>query len=338
MATESSPTVKAVFMGSDSIAIPFLEDWLQTGNGGPRLTGIITRPDRPSGRGKRVLPNTIKSWALDHGLEVVQPENPSKELPYIVSHNQWDIAIVMAYGHILSKTLLSGFRKGCFNLHASLLPALRGPSPIETSIAIGLQQTGVTLMEMVARLDAGPIVDQEPCPIESNTTGPSLRSALSKACIPLMRRNLSKLTDHSYQLVEQNESLASYCRMLTKADAHLDFSLPAATLIQRIRAFQGWPGAVFELGGTTYKIGHAELWNAPENPAPSSTHGTLVSNSRSIWLRAADEWISILSIQKPGSKMLATEEFLRGNALPERATLPFPTACSLIDSKPMRTR
>lgn len=336
MATVSSPTVNAVFMGSDSIAIPFLEDWIQTGNHSLTLSGIITQPDRPSGRGKRVLPNTIKVWASEHGITVVQPENPSRELPDIVSRNEWDIAIVMAYGHILSKTLLSRFRKGCFNLHASLLPALRGPSPIETSIAIGLQETGVTLMEMVARLDAGPIIDQEPCPITPDATGPSLRSALSRACIPLMRRNLSKLADHSYRLLEQDESHVSYCRMLTKADAQLDFSLPADALIHRIRAFQGWPGAVFELEGIPFKIGNAELWNAPNNPIPSSAHGTLRSDHRSIWIRAADAWISILSIQKPGSKMLSTGEFLRGNQFPATAVLQFPSARPLVDSNPMR--
>lgn len=301
-----------------------------------RLDTVITQPDRPSGRGKHVAPNAIKTWASSCGIPVVQPENPSVDLPDIISNNQWELAIVMAYGHILSKPLLGCFPKGCFNLHASLLPELRGPSPIETSIAIGSSCTGVTLMEMVSKLDAGPIIDQETCPILSESDGPTLRSALATSCIPLMKRNMNRLGDQSYPSYPQDESRASYCRLLTKRDAFLDFSLPANAVINHIRAFRSWPGSIMEFNGVPLKIGQATVFDDPGCELSDAVPGTMISDSSSIRIRTVDKWVSILSIQKPGSRMMPTPDFLRGFRLPASVELPFQSFMPLVGSKPFR--
>ncbi|MDD4348450.1 MAG: methionyl-tRNA formyltransferase [Opitutales bacterium] len=336
MSAEPSIPIKAVFMGSDSIAVPFLEEWRISMSDTVRLDTVITQPDRPSGRGKHVTPNAIKTWASSRGIPVIQPENPSIDLPDLISINQWELAVVMAYGHILSKPLLGCFPKGCFNLHASLLPELRGPSPIETSIAIGSSCTGVTLMEMVSKLDAGPIIDQEHCPILPETDGPALRSALATSCIPLMQRNMNRLGNQSYPSYPQDESRASYCRLLTKRDAILDFTLPADAVLNHIRAFRSWPGSTFEFNGVPLKIGHATVFDDTGSEPSDAGPGTMISDPSSIRIHTADKWLSILSIQKPGSRMMPTPDFLRGFRLPASVNLPFEPSMPLVGSKPFR--
>ena len=156
--------MKLVFLGSDEIALPCLQA-LRASEAGYDICGVITQPDRRSGRGRLLHSNPIKKWAMEHGIPVREPVNPAEpEIAWIKGLGA-DLALVMAYGHILSNGILDATPCGCFNLHASLLPEYRGASPIETSLAAGDNQTGVTLMRVIQRMDAGPLIDSETVPI-----------------------------------------------------------------------------------------------------------------------------------------------------------------------------
>ena len=230
--------VKIIFMGSDPIALPLLECLFSKEI---EITAIYTQPDRRSGRGKKIQINAIKEWGISKGIEIRQPEKPGIEEVEYIKNSNVDVNIVMAYGHILKRSILDAPRFGTYNFHASLLPKLRGASPIETAIATVGSETGVTLMKIIPRMDAGPIVDSEIVFIKDSDTGLSLRSKLADSCVPLIERSFDKLISEGIILNEQVEAEATYCRRLVKEDGSLDFSMSAVELFKRIQAFSYWP-------------------------------------------------------------------------------------------------
>ena len=174
------------FLGSDEIALPSLklfEDLFPSCS----LCAVLTQPDRPAGRGRKLRQNPIKSWALENELPLRDPPKPGVDEVQWLSELQVDLLLVMAYGCILKTEMLQVAPRGCFNLHASILPAYRGASPIETALACGERETGVTLMRVVPKMDAGPIIDLETVKIGKNMLGPELREDMSQACIPCWR-------------------------------------------------------------------------------------------------------------------------------------------------------
>ena len=236
----TAPT-KLLFMGADPIALPVLDSL----HAEPRvqLAAVLTQPDRPSGRGKKLRMNPVKAWAAQHGIETRDPDKPGD------SEVQWlrelgiQIALVMAYGHILKRNLLDAPPQGTWNLHASLLPFHRGASPVESALLCGDVQTGVSLMKIIPKMDAGPVLDAETVPICPDDTSPSLREKLARACVPLVARNLDRLASGTAIPAEQDEAAATYCAKISKQDGRLDFTLPAAQLERRVRAFTPWPGS-----------------------------------------------------------------------------------------------
>jgi methionyl-tRNA formyltransferase len=229
-----------------------------------------------------------------------------------------DILLVMAYGHILKKYFLEVAPSGCYNLHASLLPKYRGASPIETAIAQGEKQTGVTLMRVVPRMDAGPIVDSEKVKISETDTGQDLRNKIAKACLPLTERNITTLAQGLSDLNTQDESLATYCRKLNKEDGNLDFSFSANQLVNRIRAFAAWPGCGFFIDGQKIRIGSAESFKNDFSLQPGEMK---FDSNRSIFIGTGDGVLVPKLLQRPGGKMLKTEDFLRGFSFPFGLTL-----------------
>ena len=165
------------FLGSDEIALPVL-NYLQTGCSSVSISAVLTQPDRRSGRGRKLAPNAIKAWANTNSIPCHSPEKPGADDCDWLKEQKIDILLVMAYGHILKKSFLEVAPSGCYNLHASLLPKYRGASPIETAIAQGEKQTGVTLMKVVPRMDAGPIIDSEGVEISEKDNGQNLRNNL----------------------------------------------------------------------------------------------------------------------------------------------------------------
>lgn len=320
---------KVAFMGADPIAIPLLNHLLAEQSSICQLSGIISQPDRPSGRGKKVTPNTISTWALEHNIPLLRPEKPSETERQWLIDEKIDLVLVMAYGHIIKKALLDTPPLGMVNFHASLLPAYRGASPIETALASGETLTGVTLMKMVLKMDAGAIINKENVPITSNDTSATLRNKIAQACVPLLQNTLLALLQGNADAHPQDESLVSYTRKIHKSDSWLNFNNPAKILETRIRAFTPQPGTFFKINDTAIKIGSASVLE----DTLSAIHGTVITqNAHGLTVATSENHLVFTSLQRPGGKMLPTLDFLHGFPIPNNIQLqsgPMPPLLSL---------
>jgi methionyl-tRNA formyltransferase len=304
---------KIAFFGSDEIALPFLGGLHEAGF---EVSAALTQPDRRSGRGRKLQPNAIKQWAIESGVPCRDPQKPSNEDKEWLKSIGIELIIVMAYGHILKLDLLEVASLGCFNLHASVLPSYRGASPIETALASGEKETGVTLMRIVPQMDAGPIVDIERVLIAEDDTGPTLREKIGLSCVPLIGRNLNALLTGDFAEKPQNESQATYCRKLTKEDGLIDFRVSAQSLVHRIQAFRSWPGVSFRFGDLRIKVGKSSVADLSLLPGEVSCDG-----SGHLSIGTGRDALVVHELQKPGGKMLATQDFLRGFAIPDGTIL-----------------
>ena len=311
-------THRIAFFGSDEIALPFLNSVKDDPKVGT-VSAVLTQPDRRSGRGRKLRQNPIKEWALEHRVPIEDPEKPSDAQAQWLKSLEIDLVVVMAYGHILKRDLLEVAPCGCFNLHASLLPAFRGASPIETALAMGESKTGVTLMRVVPRMDAGPIVDVERVAIGEKDTGQTMRSKIAHACVPLMGRNLRSLLGGGVDDSPQDEELATYCRKLTKLDGELDFSASAQALVHRIQAFRFWPGSFFSFKDQRIRIGKSLV----SNMARSLSVGEVIRDDRgNLCIGTGHGGLLVEELQKPGGQMLPAPDFLRGFDIPPGTILP----------------
>lgn len=315
------PPVPVVFFGSDAIALPLLESLWQSHTANDpllRLEAVVTQPDRRSGRGQQLKPNVIASWAEERGLDVLKPQQPNAELLEWLSVRKCELALVMAYGHLLKRPLREAFPLGMLNFHASLLPELRGASPVESAIAQGFEQTGVSLMQIVAKMDAGPVADVETVAIGGQTTGAELRQLLAQATTVLWQRNAAAALTGELKFFPQDDSRATYCHKLTKADGLLDFSLPAVQLANRVRAYADWPGCFFEVAGQRIKVGAAQALPEEEGERMAADPGVIMAKKPHLDIATGEGVLRILKLQKPGGKMLHAAEFLRGFDLGDR--------------------
>jgi methionyl-tRNA formyltransferase len=324
--------LKVVFMGSDAIALPAL-DWL-AGSGQAQVVAVFTQPDRPSGRGQKVQPNEIKLWAQRQGLPVRQPEKFGAAEREQLAAFAPDLALVMAYGHILRQEAIDTPRLGTLNLHTSILPSYRGASPIQTAIASGSRETGVTLMRMVLRLDAGPVADVERVPIAPLDTALEVEAKLARACVPLLRRCLPAIADGTQRFTAQDDSRATFCRRLTKADGVLDFNAPAPTLAARINGLHPWPGCAIELLGQPVKLGLADAVAAPAGK-PGAVLG---SDADGLLVGTGQGALRLRRLQRAGGRMLPAGEFLRGFAVAAGTTIASSPMPALVATQPFPVR
>jgi methionyl-tRNA formyltransferase len=320
-----SVPLNLVFLGSDPISLPLL-DWLAgEGSAIARVVAVFTQPDRPVGRGQKVTANEIKTWALARGLPVYQPEKITTEVCAQLAALSADVSLVMAYGHILKQDFIDTPRLGTLNLHASLLPHYRGASPIQTAIASGEHETGVSLMRIVRQLDAGPVADVERVPIGPRDTALEIEQKLATACVPLLVRTLPMLATGDLAFVEQDHASATFCRRLVKEDGRLDFSAAASLLAARINGLFPWPACSVEIAGQPIKIGLAD--------APAETEvchllsdkpagAVLGADAGGLLVATGAGVLRCLRLQKPGGKMLPAPEFLRGSPVAVDTVLP----------------
>lgn len=314
--------LRLIFLGSDAIALPLL-DWLAgPGRGVAQVVAVCTQPDRAVGRGQRVQPNAIKTWALAQGLPVRQPERLTPEVQAELAGFAADVALVMAYGHILRDDFIATPRLGTLNLHTSLLPRYRGASPIQTAVACGERETGVTLMRIVRRLDAGPVAGVERVAVGALDTAAEVEAKLAAASVPLVARALPRLAAGTLEFVPQDESAATYCRKLDKEDGVLDFAAPATELAARVNGLYPWPGCAAECAGQLIKCGlAAAVDDGAPDPAgagrrPGEVHG---ADAEGLLVATGRGWLQLRRLQRPGGRMLAAADFLRGCAIPPGA-------------------
>ena len=307
-------------------------DWLaQEGADTAQVMGVFTQPDRPAGRGQQIRANPIKVWAETRGLPVLQPEKLGEDVRLQLAALQADVGLVMAYGHILRDDFMNTPRLGMLNLHTSLLPKYRGASPIQSAIASGEVETGVTLMRIVRRLDAGPVADVERVSVEPLDTAAEVEAKLGRACVPLLRRALPRLADGSMGLTAQDDAAATYCRKLAKEDGAIDFAAPARLVAARINGLYPWPGCTVEIAGQVVKLGLADVAAAA---AANGTPGEVLGQDGDGLLVASGEGVLRLRrLQRPGGRMLPAIEFLRGFPVPLRAQLPSRTMPVLVTTR-----
>lgn len=302
--------MRLVFMGSDAIARPAL-DWLAgEGSRTAQVVAVFTQPDRAVGRGQKIQSNDIKLWAETRNIPVHQPEKFDASAQVILAALKPDLTLVMAYGHILKQETISTPRLGTLNLHTSILPKYRGASPIQTATASGDAETGVTLMRIVPALDAGPVADVQRVPIGPLDTAAEVEGKLAQACVALLARCLPAVVAGKQPFIDQDATLATFCRKLEKADGVLDFAQPAAALAARINGLMPWPGCSVEINGHLVKLGLADVSGSGHKHGPvgevvgADAEGLLIGTGQGI--------LRLRKLQRPGGKMLPAAEFLRG--------------------------
>lgn len=328
-----SARLRFVFFGSDPIALPLLESLAQPGLTGAEIVAVFTQPDRPTGRGQKIQPNAIKAWALARALPVFQPEKLTSEIQTQLASLAADVGLVMAYGHILRDEFIATPRLGMLNLHTSLLPRFRGASPIQSATASGEHETGVTLMRIVRKLDAGPVAAVERVRIGPLDTAIEVEAKLAAASVPLVAGVLPRLAEGTVAFTAQDETAATYCRKLTKDDSAVDFATDARLLAARINGLFPWPACSVEMGGQVVKIGLADSLEA-ETPdgtvqagevVGTDEHGLCVATSRGI--------VRLRKLQRSGGRMLPTADFLRGFPIERGTVLPSLPMTTLVSTR-----
>jgi len=298
---------RVVLLGSDPIALPAFE--AVAALSGVTVVGVWSQPDRPSGRGQTIQPNAVAAWATQKGFPLYQPDVFDAAEDQRLKDLNVDLAVVMAYGQLLRESTLALPRLGFVNLHGSLLPALRGATPVEGALALGLTETGITLQQVVRKLDAGPVLATQLLPISADVAREALRAEMGRVAGQLAAQAIPALLAGKLKAQPQDESKATYTRRLRREDAALDFSQPANVLADRVRALEGWPGSTCVLDALRLKIGRAEVAVDSVSGAP----GTVLSaDTMGLYVATGKGVLRITELQRPGGKMLPVAAFLAG--------------------------
>lgn len=301
--------MRIVFMGTPDFAVPCLQALL---NHGEEIVGVYTQPDKPKGRGHKVLPPPVKELAAENKIPVFQPvtlrsEEAQKEFAALSP----DLVIVVAYGKILPKQILDIPALGCVNVHASLLPKYRGAGPIQWSVLNGEKETGVTTMYMAEGLDTGDMILKEKTLIGENETASELHDRLSEMGAQLLIETVCRIKDGTAPREKQDDALSSYAPMLTKDLCELDFSQNADLVHNRIRGLSTWPCAVTTVLGKRLKVYRSEIVKGYHG-AP----GEVLCNKTFIVGCGEKTAIRLTEVQFEGSRRMKSEDFLRGKPIP----------------------
>lgn len=295
--------MRLAFMGTPDFAAVTLDALIAAGH---EIAAVYSQPPRPAGRGQKLQPSPVESLARRHGLEVRTPKSlrdPAEQAAFAVL--DLEAAVVAAYGLILPQAILDAPRRGCFNVHASLLPRWRGAAPIHRAILAGDAESGVTIMRMEAGLDTGPMLLTGRLPIGPRMTGGELHDGLASLGAGLMVEALSRLD--TLRQEPQDDSLATYAAKIDKAEQRLDWSLPADQLDRAIRAFAPRPGAYAEIGGERIKILAA-------SPVPDQGIPGLVLDSLPT-VACSDGALRLERLQRAGKAPVEAADFQRGQPL-----------------------
>lgn len=293
-----------MFMGSPEFALPTLNMLVQHFS----VVGVVTQPDRPSGRGRTLTPPPVKVVAQQLGIETIQP-NRLKDAGVWEKLVEWspDVIVVAAFGQILRQNVLDLPRYGCVNVHASLLPRWRGAAPIQAAILHGDEVSGVTIMKMDAGIDTGPILAQRSIPIQADDDAESLGKKLATLGAELLIETLPAYLCGEIQPQPQDESRATYAPMLKKEEGELSFLQPAEYLERKIRAYFPWPGAFMIWDSQLLKVKRAFV--RQQNLIPAGKR-SVVDGLPAIG--TADGVLVLREVQPAGKKWMSGEEFLRG--------------------------
>jgi methionyl-tRNA formyltransferase len=296
--------MRIIFMGSPGFAVPSLDAVLRE----HQIVSVVTQPDRPAGRGRTPTPSAVKKRSLALGVEVLQPTSlKDQKVQAQLARLDPDLIIVAAFGQILPQVVLDTPRLGSINVHASLLPRWRGAAPIQAAILAGDRETGVTIMQMEAGLDTGPILAKEAVTIRSTETGGELSDRLAELGAELLKTTLTSFLRDEIKPVAQDERGATYAPMIKKADGLLDFSQPAAYLSRQVRAFEPWPSSFFFWNDTRIVVRSAYTVEPTKlNPGRAGVVDGLPAIGCSVGALVLDV------LQPAGKRAMQGDEFLRG--------------------------
>ena len=317
--------MRVVFMGTPDFAVPTLAALLESRH---EVVGVVTQPDRPKGRSGKLQPSPVKEKALEADVPVLQPEKVKDpaflpELEKLVP----DVIVVVAFGQILPESVLNLPKYGCMNVHASLLPKLRGAAPIQWAIINGESVTGVTTMQMDEGLDTGDMIQKTEVEITPDETGESLHDKLAAAGAALCVETLKAVETHTATFEKQGESPTAYARMLDKKLGNIDWSRSAVEIERLVRGLNSWPSAYTHWDGKVMKI-----WKAKAEPGAGvqaggtetekfqgesqTVAGTVVAVEKdSFTVQTGEGRLKVLQLQIPGKKRMDADAFLRGYSL-----------------------
>jgi len=308
---------RTVFFGTPDFAVPIARATAEVSD----LVAVVTQPDRPKGRGKELAPPPVKVWAQAQGIPVHQPEKlRDGKLAEILATYDPEVAVVAAYGRILPKEILELPRRGCLNVHASILPKYRGAAPIQWAIVNGEPETGVTLMQMDEGLDTGDILAVETIPIAPDETGGSLHDKLSELGAELVRKHLPAFFEGKLVPKKQDDAQATLAPILKKEDGRLDFRMSAEALDRRVRGFSPWPGTFTYLSPGArdlLKIHRAR----PHGIVTSAPPGTVISTAPLLVAAGEGTALEILEAQPEGKRRMTGQELRAGRWIAEGQVL-----------------
>jgi methionyl-tRNA formyltransferase len=308
--------MRVVFMGTPEFATYTLQALIDNGYD---VVAVISQPDKPKGRGKKLQPTPVKSVAQDNNLPVYQPERiKSKEFEDFLAEIEADVFVVVAYGQILSERILNMPRLGCINVHGSLLPAYRGPAPIQYAVLNGDKVTGVTTMFMDKQCDTGDILLTREIALDEGETYGSLHDKMAPIGAELLISTLKSLENGEITPEKQDNSIATHTKMIEKSMGHIDWTKSSAEIYNLVHGLNPMPGAYTSYNGDIIKI-----WNCVMTDIPSDEAGTIAEADcrKGLLINTGDVAVKITELQAVGSKRMKSEDYLRGHSIEVGALL-----------------
>jgi methionyl-tRNA formyltransferase len=301
--------MRILFWGTPAFAVPSLR---ALDDEGFEIVGVVTQPDRPAGRGQRLTASSVREVALEMGLDVLAPDRPrTEDFLAEIEALEPDISVVVAYGHILTARVLAVPSHGSINVHASLLPELRGAAPINWAIARGHEKTGITIMRMVEAMDAGPIIHQVEEPILADETATELTIRLSEIGAAALVEALALLSTDRHAEFEQDHARATFAPKVDRQTARIDWSRPAREVACLIRGMDDVPGAWTTLGGEPVKLFRPVVLEGPTATARAEP-GTLVAANGGVRVAAGESVVAIGEVHPPGGRRMRAADWVHG--------------------------
>ena len=298
---------RVIFMGTPDFAVPCLARLVEISD----VVAVVTQPDRPKGRGQKLLPPPVKAFAQEHGIAVYQPVRvKAPDFVDVLRGLAPDLIVVVAFGQILSKEILSLPPLGCINVHASLLPRYRGAAPMQWAIVRGEKETGVTTMFMDEGLDTGDMLLRETLPITQAMTAAELHDEMMKLGADVLEKTLFSLSEGTLKRTPQDDALSTYAPLLDKEVGRIDWKKPAQEIHDLVRGLNSWPGAYTMLAGQKFTIWRTRLAEGTAEP------GEIVSvTKQGLLVGTGEGMLEILEVQAPSKKKMAAGDYVRGHGL-----------------------
>lgn len=296
---------KIIFMGTPIFAANILEELIAAGY---KIDLVVSQPDKKVGRKQLLTPTPVKEVAVKHNIDVFQPARIREDFQPIVDFNP-DLIITAAYGQIVPDQVLNSPKIECINVHGSLLPKYRGGAPIHFSVLNGDEKTGVTIMKMVSKMDAGAIISQAEFPIEENDTTADVHDKMIGVGANLLLNTLPSIFDGTYTLTEQDEEQVTYSPNISKEQEQIIWTKTANEVHNQIRGLSTWPGAYTNLDSKRFKVYMSNLTDIDSTGNP----GTIASvTDETIYVNCSDKQIKLIKVQPAGKKQMETRDFVRG--------------------------